>query len=168
MAEQGRFAVTNTIPKLVGGIGVLAATTALHHPSFAANDHPMVTPIDIKWEAAPPVLPKGAQVAVLYGDPSKDGLFALRVKMPADYLIPPHAHPKPEIVTVVSGTVNVGDGATADKSNAKAFPAGSFFVMPPGMQHFVFADQETVVQVNTTGPWGITYVNEKDDPRKTQ
>ena len=126
----------------------------------------MVTPNDIKWEAAPPVLPKGAQVAVLYGDPSKDGLFALRVKMPADYLIPPHAHPKPEIVTVVSGTVNVGDGATADKSNAKAFPAGSFFVMPPGMQHFVFADQETVVQVNTTGPWGITYVNEKDDPRK--
>ena len=60
--------MTNTIPKLVGIIGVLAATVASHHPGFAANDHPMVTSDDIKWEAAPPVLPKGAQVAVLYGD----------------------------------------------------------------------------------------------------
>ena len=80
----------------------------------------MVTPNDIKWEAAPPVLPKGAQVAVLYGDPSKDGLFALRVKMPADYLIPPHAHPKPEIVTVVSGTVNV-DGRNCQQERLRHF-----------------------------------------------
>ena len=40
--------------------------------------------------------------------------------------------------------------------------------MPVGMQHFGFFDQETVVQINTIGPWGLTYVNEKDDPRKVQ
>jgi hypothetical protein len=33
----------------------------------------------------------------------------------------------------------------------------------------VFTDEETVVQINSTGPWGINYVNPKDDPRqKTQ
>ncbi len=46
--------------------------------------------------------------------------------------------------------------------------AGSFFVMSPGMQHYVYADEETVLQLNSNGPWGLTYVNEKDDPRKTQ
>jgi hypothetical protein len=41
-------------------------------------------------------------------------------------------------------------------------------VMSPGMQHYVYADEETVLQLNSNGPWGLTYVNEKDDPRKTQ
>ena len=56
-----------------------------------------------------------------------------------------------------------------DASKAQALPAGSFFVMAPGMVHTAFADEDTVVQLNSTGPWGITYVNPKDDPRqKTQ
>jgi quercetin dioxygenase-like cupin family protein len=161
--------MTNAIPKLlVASIGVLTATTFLHGPSLAASDHSVVTPNDVKWEAAPPVLPKGAEAAVLYGDPSKDGVFAMRVKFPAGYIIPPHTHPKPEIVTVMSGTMNLGEGGTVDKSNARALPAGSFFAMPAGMAHFGFYDQETVVQINTVGPWGLNYVNPQDDPRKTQ
>ena len=106
---------------------------------------------------------------VLYGDPAKDGLFAMRLKLPKDYHIPPHTHPKPEIVTVLAGTVRLGMGKTADKSTTQALPAGSFFALPPGMEHFVFFDEETVIQLNSTGPWGLTYVNPKDDPRqKTQ
>ena len=61
----------------------------------------------------------------------------------------------------------MGEGDAADKSKAKALPAGSFFAMGPGMKHYVYADGETVVQLNSNGPWGVTYVNEKDDPRKT-
>jgi len=64
--------------------------------------------------------------------------------------------------------LRLGEGATADQAKTKALPAGSFFAMSPGMQHYVYADEETVLQLNTTGPWGLTYVNEKDDPRKTQ
>ena len=45
---------------------------------------------------------------------------------------------------------------------------GQLFAMPPNMQHYVYADEETVLQLNSNGPWGLTYVNEKDDPRKTQ
>ena len=96
------------------------------------------------------------------------GLFVLRLKLPKGYHIPPHTHPKPEVVTILSGTLRLGEGASADQSKADPLPAGSFFVMSPGMQHYVYADEETVLQLNSNGPWGLTYVNEKDDPRKTQ
>ena len=153
----------------------VAATTAIGLTTLAgsavgqeAGEHKFFAPQDIIWGPAPPSLPPGAQAAVLYGDPGKEGLFALRLKVPKGYHIPPHTHPRPELVTVLSGTLRLGEGATADQAKTKPLPAGSFFAMSPGMQHYVYADEETVLQLNTTGPWGLTYVNEKDDPRKTQ
>jgi quercetin dioxygenase-like cupin family protein len=86
--------------------------------------------------------------------------------VPKGYHIPPHTHPKPEVVTVISGTFRLGMGKTADQSKAQALPAGSFFALSPGMEHYAFADEDTVVQLNSTGPWGLTYVNPKDDPRQ--
>ena len=133
------------------------------------DEHKFLLPQDIKWGPAPPSFPPGAQVAVLYGDPGKEGMFAIRMKVPKDYYVPPHTHPNPEIFTVVSGTTRVGMGTTADRGKAQALPAGSFVALPPGSAHYVFADEDTVIQINTTGPWGITYVNARDDPRqKTQ
>jgi quercetin dioxygenase-like cupin family protein len=149
---------------VVGLVG--AASTA---PAQTAGEHKAVPSQDVKWGAGPASIPPGSQAVVLYGDPAKDGLFALRLKLPKDYHIPPHTHPKPEIVTVLAGTVRLGMGKTADKSTTQALPAGSFFALPPGMEHFVFFDEETVIQLNSNGPWGLTYVNPKDDPRqKTQ
>ena len=136
--------------------------------TVAQDAHTMVSPQDIQWGAAPPVLPPGAEAAVLFGDPGKEGLFALRVKFPAGYAIPPHTHPVDEVVTIVSGTFNLGMGETADQSATTPLPAGSFFALPPEMAHFAYVDEETVVQITTIGPWGLTYVNPEDDPRKTQ
>jgi quercetin dioxygenase-like cupin family protein len=137
-------------------------------PALAADEHKILTPNDVKWAPAPASVPKGAQAATIYGDPSKEGQFALRLKLPKGYHIPPHTHPKPEVVTVISGTLRLGEGATADQSKAKPLPAGSFFAMASGMQHYVYADEETVLQLNSVGPWSLIYVNPKDDPRKTQ
>jgi quercetin dioxygenase-like cupin family protein len=156
--------VASTVMSSAIILGALVCVT----PAAAMDEHKVLTSNDVKWVPAPASIPKGAQAAALYGDASKDGLFALRLKFPKDYHIPPHTHPKPELVTVISGTLRLGEGDTADRSKAKPLPAGSFFAMSPGMQHYVYADEETVVQLNTTGPWGLTYVNEKDDPRKTQ
>ena len=133
-----------------------------------AGEHKVVIPQDMKWGPAPASIPSGAQAVTLYGDPAKEGLFALRLKFPKGYHIPPHTHPKPEIVTVISGAVLLGMGANADKSKAQALPVGSLFAMSPGMEHYIFADEDAVVQLNSTGPWGLTYVNPKDDPRKSQ
>ena len=147
---------------------VLVALIACVTPAVAMDDSKVLKPNDVKWGPGPASIPKGAQAAAIYGDASKEGLFALRLKLPKGYHIPPHTHPKPEVVTILSGTLRLGEGPTADQSKTNPLPAGSFFVMSPGMQHYVFADEETVLQLNSNGPWGLTYVNEKDDPRKTQ
>jgi hypothetical protein len=69
---------------------------------------------------------------------------------------------------VISGKINVGTGDTADASKTQPLAAGGFFAMAPGMKHYVSVDEETVLQLNGMGPWSVTYVNPKDDPRKTQ
>lgn len=135
--------------------------------ALAAGEHQHVMPGDVKWSDGPPSLPKGIKLSVLYGDPSKDGAFAMRALLPAGYHIPLHTHPKPEVVTIISGTALLGYDAPASKDKAKSLPAGGFFVTSPGTAHYVYTDQETVVQINTNGPWGITYVNESEDPRKS-
>lgn len=128
--------------------------------------HTIKTPEEVTWRSGPPSIPPGAEAAVLHGDPSKEGLFALRLKLPAGYTLPPHTHPKPEIVTVISGTFHLGMGEAIDRDRAKALPAGSFFAFPPGMAHYAFTREETVIQLNSTGPWALTYVNPADDPRR--
>lgn len=135
-------------------------------PAQAGEEHILVSPDKVQWGPAPPVLPAGAEAAVLYGDPTKEGQFALRVKLPSGYHVPPHTHPVDENVTIISGKFQLGMGEAADRSKANALPAGSFFSLPPGMAHYVYTDEETVIQINTLGPWGLDYINPQDDPRK--
>jgi quercetin dioxygenase-like cupin family protein len=145
------------------GAAMLLAATPV--PVHAADDHTMISAQEVKWAAGPPSIPAGSEAAVLYGNPGKDGLFSLRLKMPKGYHIPPHTHPKPEIVTVISGTFRLGMGEKAEAGKGRAMPAGSFVALPPGMAHFAYADEDTVIQLNSTGPWSLTYVNPADDPR---
>lgn len=152
------------IPVLVLASGILAATGVISSAQ-TAGEQKMFTPQEIKWSPGPASLPAGAEMAILYGDASKEELFAMRLKVPKGYSIAPHSHPKPEVTTVLSGTARLGMGEAADPAKAHVFSAGSLWVNP-GMVHYFSADEDTVVQVNSIGPWGITYVNEKDDPRK--
>jgi quercetin dioxygenase-like cupin family protein len=122
-------------------------------------------PDDLKWQDGPPSLPPGAKIAVLEGDPSKEGPFVFRVKVPDGYRIPPHTHPKPERVTIVSGTFHLGMGEAFDEKKVEALPAGTYGTWPAGMKHFVWVKGETVVQFHGDGPWKIEYVNTDDDPR---
>lgn len=121
---------------------------------------------EIKWGPGPGSWPPGAQATLLYGDPTKEGLFALRLKMPKGFHVPPHLHPRPEVVTVLSGTIRFGMGETANYDKAQVLTAGSLFACSPQMAHFIYADEEAVIQLNSVGPFTITYINPKDDPRK--
>jgi hypothetical protein len=129
-------------------------------------DHVMVRPDDIKWGPAPTALPAGAKIVVLTGDPSKDGPYVLRVKLPDGYKVPPHWHPTDENVTVLAGTFMAGKGEKFDAHASEALPAGSFVRMPKGMRHFAWAKGETIIQIHGMGPFEINYVNAEDDPRK--
>lgn len=119
----------------------------------------------LTWKDGPPSLPPGAKIAVLEGDPSKEGPFVFRVKVPDGYRIPPHSHPKPERVTVISGTFNIGMGDTFDEKKGTEMPAGTYGTWPKRMKHFVWVKGETVIQFHGDGPWSIDYLNPTDDPR---
>lgn len=148
---------------------VLAFVTLVYGaPPLGAADppHGMFTPDAIKWGDAPPSLPKGSKMAVLYGDPGKDGLFVIRLKFPANYKIPAHSHPADEVVTVISGTVMIGMGDKLNTASMKGFPGGSLVVTPAKINHFAMTKQPAVIEIAAMGPFGITYVNPADDPSK--
>ena len=130
-----------------------------------AEEHTAEGPGEIKWGDAPPVLARGAKLAVMYGDPSKEGLFIVRLKMPARYKIMPHWHPTDENVTVLSGSFAIGMGDELDPKT-KAMPAGSFFSLGAKMHHFAFTTQPTVVEVSAMGPFVINYLDPDDDPSR--
>ena len=144
------------------------ATPAATPGMTQAADHRIVMPQTIQWTTAPPSVPRGVQISVLYGDPTKAEPFAMRLRFPANTTLAPHTHPVTEMVTVISGTFRLGTGQTADRNKVQDLPAGSFFAFAPGMAHFAYTDVETIVQVSTTGPWALNYVNPNDDPSRAR
>jgi len=128
--------------------------------------HIAITAAEVKWGPPPPSLSKGAQFAVVSGDPSKAGPFAIRLKFPAGYKIAPHWHPTDEHVTVLSGTIAFGMGEKFDKTAMKNMPAGSYAMMPAEMRHFAIAKTAVTLQVHGVGPFVLNYVNPADDPGK--
>jgi quercetin dioxygenase-like cupin family protein len=166
------------IPSLA--LAAACATTPPHHnhpeapptadppPAAAhAGDTPvvMLEPDRLEWSPSG-VLPAGASMAVLEGDPAREGFFAVRLRFPPNYRIPPHIHPAVERVTVVEGTFYLGHGETWDDDRLVAYPPGSYISMPVGMKHFAAAgDEQVIIQLASIGPWGITYLDPADDPR---
>ena len=130
-----------------------------------ASDHMMVTSDEFKWVDVPS-LPPGAKLAVIEGPLNQAVPVTFRVKFPANYQLPAHWHPAIEHVTVMSGTFNMGMGDKLDRAKTKALTAGGVAIMQPKTNHFAWTKDETIVQVHGMGPWGVTYVNPADDPRK--
>ena len=143
---------------LVSVIALLAAAPA------QAKTHSRAA---LKWmDAAGAGLPAGAKMAVVSGDPGKAGAFVIRAKFPAGYAVPAHHHPTAERVAVLSGRLGYGMSDKLNKAKMKALTAGQHVVMKAGMNHWVFAQRPTEIQVSGKGPFQIVYVDPKDDPRK--
>jgi anti-sigma factor ChrR (cupin superfamily) len=121
---------------------------------------------DLKWGPAPDVLPKGAQLAVISGDPLSEGPYVVRLKVPKGYKIPPHNHPTAENVTVLSGNFHIGMGDKFDQNKAMQLTAGGYGEAPAKMNHYAWVTSNTVLQVHGQGPFTISYVNPADDPSK--
>jgi quercetin dioxygenase-like cupin family protein len=142
------------------------AAAAQGNPQAAAPHAIVVPPDQITWGPAPALLPAGAKLAVLEGDPSKAAPFTMRLLMPDGYRIPPHYHPFVEHVTVVKGTFKVGMGDKYDAAALAELPTGTFAALEPGTRHFAQAKGETILQLHGTGPWTLVYVNPADDPSR--
>lgn len=143
----------------------VTATVAVTTPAETA-DHGIFAADAITWKDGPPSLASGARFAVLEGDPSKEGLFTMRLLLPDGFKIMPHWHPAVEHVTVLSGTFHVGMGDVFEADKAGGLSAGTFAFLAPEMHHFAWAEGETVIQLHGVGPWQINYVDPANDPRK--
>ena len=133
--------------------------------SATAAEHPMQTLEEVQWGDAPPMLPAGAKIAVLSGNPGGDGLYTVRLKFPAHYAIPAHSHPKDEHVTILRGTLFMGMGDKLDARAGKALPVGSFAITPAGVNHYAYTEEEVIILLHGMGPVDFKYVNPADDPR---
>ena len=135
-------------------------------PPAASSPHVMSATAEITYGDAPPVLPPGAKLAVVSGDPSKAEPFTLRLQMPAGYRIAPHWDPTDEHVTVLSGTFALGMGEKFDQAGLKDLAAGGYSNLSAAMPHFAVAKTAATVQVHGMGPFVVNYVNPADDPSK--
>lgn len=133
--------------------------------ALAQSGH-MVVPADkVQYAAAPPILPPGAQLAVLDGNPAEKGTIVMRLKLPANYKIPAHWHSTDERITVLSGTFNVGMGDKLAVPGSQALTPGGFLYLPAKMHHFAWTSSPTVVQINLEGPFDLNYVDPNDNPQ---
>jgi quercetin dioxygenase-like cupin family protein len=108
----------------------------------------------------------GIQTTVLLGDPTKAGLYTIRLSIPANTRIQPHTHRDDRAAIVISGTWYLGYGGEADETATKPLPPGSFYTEPSGVAHFALTKAESVVvYITGFGPTDTVYVNAANDPR---
>ena len=143
----------------------LGALPAAAQPVTSGEKPFMVAPAQLTWADAPAVAP-GAKIAVIEGPLNKAVPFTFRLMLPAGSKIAPHVHPAFERVTVLSGTFHFAHGDNFDPAKTQALGQGAVAVMPPGAPMFGYTREETVIQLHGVGPWGISYLNPADDPRK--
>jgi quercetin dioxygenase-like cupin family protein len=145
---------------------LVSLTAVLLAGSLAtAQTHVMQNLAATAWGPAPPMLPPGALIAVLSGNPMQATPYTIRLKFPANYVIPAHSHPADENVTVVSGQLFMGMGAKVDKTTAQALSVGGYALMPANANHFAYTTGETTIVLSGQGPVEFKYVNPSDDPR---
>jgi quercetin dioxygenase-like cupin family protein len=120
---------------------------------------------DIEWKPFS-TFPPEARLAVLVGNPSEQGPYAIRVKVPHGVKLMPHRHPEDRIYTVISGIFYIGLGDEFDAEKLVAYAPGAVIILPGSTSHFHWAKSgEYVTQVTAIGPLGLEYVDSNDDPR---
>src|SRR5262245_45609322 len=150
----------------VCAVALIASASFGSASARQGSSHVIMPAAEVKWGPAPPALPKGAMLAVVSGDPTKSGPFAIRLKVPAGYKVAPHWHPTDEHLTVISGTFALGMGEKFEAASMKSLGRGGYALMPAEMRHYAMAKTAAVVQVHGMGPFVLNYVNAADDPSK--
>jgi quercetin dioxygenase-like cupin family protein len=138
-------------------------TVRSHQPGQAAFKAILFEDLEWKPFAA---FPPSVRLAVVVGQPSEEGPYMIRVKVPHGVKLMPHKHPEDRIYTVISGIFYIGLGDQFDADRLQAFPPGAAVVLPGNTSHFHWAKSgEYISQVTAIGPLGLDYVSPEDDPR---
>lgn len=162
-ADHGSFEEENEMSRVISAAAALVAiAAAVACTTSRAEEHKKdivgTTPDKVRW-FTPPYYKDGRQRAQLFGDSSQGGPWLDRSKLPAGLRVPAHTHPQDELVTVIEGTWYLGEGAKSDPTKLKAYPEGSFIVIPAGVPHFAAAkDGAVVVQLSGNEKFRTEYV----------
>jgi quercetin dioxygenase-like cupin family protein len=134
-----------------------------HQPGQA--DFRAILPEDIEWKPFA-AFPPSARLAIVVGEPVREGIYTIRVKLPHGTKMMPHSHPEDRMYTVISGIFYIGLGDNFDSEKLQAYPPGSVIILPGNTSHFHWAKSgEYITQVTAIGPLGLEYIDAKDDPR---
>ena len=124
-----------------------------------------ILPEEIEWKPFA-AFPPPARLAIVAGEPGREGPYTIRVKLPHGTKMMPHSHPEDRIYTVISGIFYIGLGDRFDSEKLVAYPPGSVVILPGNTSHFHWAKSgEYITQVTAIGPLGLEYLNLNDDPR---
>jgi quercetin dioxygenase-like cupin family protein len=118
-------------------------------------------PEQIEWKD--PFGVSGAKTAVLFGDPSKSGLYVMLIKWPPGNFSRPHFHPNDRFFMVAKGTWWVGTGRKFDPNNTVPMRAGTFVTHYAKQVHWDGAkDEEAIIFLSGEGPATTTRVEEEN------
>jgi len=136
------------------GTAVACAAVVTIPGSFAAEDEKgfvIVHPNEIVYGPNP--AGSGPDLAVIAGDPTKEGFYIIRARFKPGVMSQPHFHPGDRHVTVISGTWWAGKGAKFDPNATTPLGPGSYMLHPAGEPHFDGAkDVEAIVEIKGMGP----------------
>jgi quercetin dioxygenase-like cupin family protein len=140
---------------VLAAVSVACLVSAVVAPTAAAQEAPVPTIIPLetlKWGPTP--FPD-VTVAVIAGNPTASGMYAIFAKYSAGGMSVPHTHPDQRVVTVISGTYYAGVGTVFDESKLKPLKPGTAIIVPANAPHYAAAkDGETIVQEIGIGPTG--------------
>lgn len=124
-----------------------------------------ILPEDIEWKPFA-AFPSAARLAIVAGEPVREGPYTIRVKLPHGTKMMPHSHPEDRMYTVISGIFYIGLGDKFDAEKLQAYPPGSVIILPGNTSHFHWARSgDYITQVTAIGPLGLEYIDAQDDPR---
>ena len=120
-----------------------------------------IAPEEVQWKEAPGY--GGLQYAVIEGDPSKEGIYVVRVKFPPGLMTRPHFHPEDRHAIVIKGTWYTGTGDTFDPDKTIGLKPGTYMKHPAMGVHFDGAkDEEVILQLIGIGPSGTIWVHPEE------
>jgi len=142
---------------LISALLIAAATLTLANPN--KKEISTFSPAQVRW-FTPHYYTDGRERAQLFGDSSQGGgAWVDRVKIPSGSRVLAHTHPQDELVTVIEGTWYLGEGTTFNPARLKAYPAGSFIIIPADVPHFVAAKEvNVIIQLNGNGKFHTDYI----------
>jgi len=95
---------------------------------------------------------------VLFGDPTKSGLYTIELRVAPNTVIQAHTHRDTRTAVVVNGLWYFGYGPKNEQALVKALPPGAFYTEPAGESHFARTGPEgATVSITGYGPTDTVY-----------